>query len=875
MRLGLSLAALAALLPAVAWCQPADSDTAQIDAPAGAQISISANGRGDVSLTIESEIDTPGVLSGLVQATLGCTLPSMSYDPGMVSGICPHMIPSRRGFANGRLDLAPLVAAMHAAGQQSITLEATPHGSMHAAGANWETTSRGSGRSRYELVEFISRSEDQLPSPLTISMGHLVNPVGLLIPIAVVLFVPGLFALWLERRKGPAALLWLNWLVLTTWLYWLSAFDVTELAAFAGGLDINPAVALAIGAIFFSIPPLLSIASCIIALAPRLLPGAHRWDEFGRLLKRTLAGTASFLVPLGIFLVGSGMLEYGRGVFFGSMLAAYIAWRALKWWAARGAYLEMRALDHGEFFDRVKALARKAGVQLKRVYLFRNHRAREANAFAFSDGRVAITESLLRNLTRREVDAVMAHELGHLKGRHVGVQSGFYWIFFLLAGPSVDFFIRTPGLPGWIRSVPIASALFTLAMAYLSKRHEFSADARAAEITGDPEAKIAALARLARLTSAPLDWGGIQGSIMSHPSMKSRVLSIAKHSGLPEQRALDLLENPDLLETGLARLNSAVDPASMHYSLPPELEHRDPVFTTTAKTAYHRKSNLVEQIAIVALLTASAVLISFVFPVHSIGKEFLSYVASLPLTFWLILRIDHWMRQRFYAGLAGKIRPRVSVPGGTFVGLLPGQRIVRTEGCGEWDLGFLFLDRDRLVYRGERAEFSLLRSEIVNVHLDRGPFSWWHPSRVVIQWTRGAFSIQRPEIPRSRRPAERLLSEIQTWRTATVDYSPGDQPPPGPPALPQITGDYVPKPRVAFWAAKETAKIFFVCALLESLLSTPAFVRAPLLALVPFTAALLWILSAVPTILMRRPRAVDPGPLPAPLPQPVSSQDPA
>ena len=87
----------------------------------------------------------------------------------------------------------------------------------------------------------------------------------------------------------------------------------------------------------------------------------------------------------------------------------------------------MEAVDGGEFAERVNALARKAGVPLKRIYILRNRLPRESNAFAMSGGRVAITESLLRGLNKREVDAVMAHELGHLKGRHVGAQTGLYW----------------------------------------------------------------------------------------------------------------------------------------------------------------------------------------------------------------------------------------------------------------------------------------------------------------------------------------------------------------------------------------------------------------------------------------------------------------
>lgn len=847
MRFAIAVAAFAA----TAFAQEAD-------------VYVTATPRGDVSLTIFSTLEDAPVLPGIVLATMKCKLPGLDDDPSYLSGMCPHMLASRAGLAKGTVNFAGLAIALHAAGEQTVTINIQRGGSLQASGANWHEAERGTGRRKSEFLQFTSRSTYEIPSPVEIRVGHEVNAAGLLPPLFIVLFIPGLIALWLERRRNAGALVWLNWILLACWLYWMSAINITDVSAFAGSLDIHPAIGLLMGAAFYSVPPLVAMASCMIALTPRLLPGSHRFSELARLLRRTVGGMAAVLAPLGLFLVGTGMFEYSRQVGMGSMLGAFILWRALSWWAARGSFREMRAIDRGEFFDRVMALARKAGVGLKKIYLVRTRLAREANAFALPGGRVAITESLLRGLSRREVDAVMAHELGHLKGRHVTAKSGFYWIFFLLAGPAVEFVARVTGLPGWFRSLPIAAAVFTLAMAYISQRHEFSADARAAEITGDPEAKIAALARLARLTSSPLDWGGIQGSILSHPSMKARVLSIARRSGVPEFRALELLDNPDLLESGVARLGAAVDPASLHYALPPDLEKRDPVFNSTAKAVFHRRSSWMEEMAIVVLLLGLAFLLGRVFPLTVARKEILAFLAGLPVTFWMILRFDNWLRGRFYSGLREKIRPRMDDSGGIFVGLLPGETVVRTEGCGEWDLGFLFLRSDRLIYRGERAEFSLTRAQILNLSMEAGPFSWSHPHRVMVQWSGGWFSVQRPELRRSRRQGQRLLKEMQAWRDGTV-LARGDAPALPPPNLPAIMGDHVPKATVAVWVVKNMAIMLFGCTILLAASGGVVLYRSmPLLALIPFTAPLLWLANAWPAIIMRRPKKRDAMNAPAP-----------
>jgi len=509
--------------------------------PQQADVYITPTAQGDVSLFVFSNHDD----AEAVRAATGCEALRVP-ESGYVSATCRDMLPTRSGVADGVLDLTALVSGLHDAGEETVTVQIVRNRATRVRGANWRAASRGSGQRKEDFLQFISRSAEEVPAPLEIRMGAELDPEAILVPALIVVFVPGLLALWLEWRRSPAAMVWLNWILLTSWLYWISAIDTGRLVTLAGDGGVS-SIGVIFGAAFFSIPPLLSTASCTIALAPRLLPGSHTAGEFARLMNRQLSGIAARLIPLGIFLAGTAALDDQWQAGVGSMAAAALAWRALSWWAARDSYIRMSVAAGGEFHDRVMALARRAGVQISKIHVFRTRSDREANAFALSAGRVAITESLLRNLTRREVDAVMAHEIGHLKGRHVRMQYIFYVLFFLLAGPAVDLVARTAGLPAWSRSVPVAAIAFTLAMAYVSKRHEFAADARAAEITGDPEAKIAALARLAKLTSSPLDWGGIQGSILSHPSMKSRVLAIARASRLPESRALELLENPDLL----------------------------------------------------------------------------------------------------------------------------------------------------------------------------------------------------------------------------------------------------------------------------------------------------------------------------------------
>jgi Zn-dependent protease with chaperone function len=51
-------------------------------------------------------------------------------------------------------------------------------------------------------------------------------------------------------------------------------------------------------------------------------------------------------------------------------------------------------------------------------------KAQMSNAFARSDRAVMITASLLKHLSKREVDGIIAHEIGHLKEKILKQEPG-------------------------------------------------------------------------------------------------------------------------------------------------------------------------------------------------------------------------------------------------------------------------------------------------------------------------------------------------------------------------------------------------------------------------------------------------------------------
>ncbi len=157
----------------------------------------------------------------------------------------------------------------------------------------------------------------------------------------------------------------------------------------------------------------------------------------------------------------------------------------------------------------VERLTQRAGLPMPRVYVIPS-----ASANAFATGRnpghaaVAVTEGILDVLTEPQLEAVLAHELSHVKNRDIliatiaaavaGLVSTIGHVMqwgLMLGGMRGDDDRRGGGLAAlaWIIVAPIMALLIQLA---ISRSRELGADASGAALCGHPENLAAALARL-------------------------------------------------------------------------------------------------------------------------------------------------------------------------------------------------------------------------------------------------------------------------------------------------------------------------------------------------------------------------------------------
>ncbi len=186
------------------------------------------------------------------------------------------------------------------------------------------------------------------------------------------------------------------------------------------------------------------------------------------------------------------------GVWMGFNLLAMLIYPT---WIAP-LFNKFQALDDVTLTERVRALMQRCGFQAQGFYVMDgSKRSAHANAYFTGFGaskRVVFYDTLLARLTPDEVDAVLAHELGHFKHKHILKRTMSIFAislagFALLGWASAQVWFYTglgvmPNLAG--ANDALALLLFMLALpsftgflgpifAQISRKHEFEADAYA------------------------------------------------------------------------------------------------------------------------------------------------------------------------------------------------------------------------------------------------------------------------------------------------------------------------------------------------------------------------------------------------------------
>ncbi|MGW9686843.1 M48 family metallopeptidase [Flagellimonas sp. 2504JD1-5] len=152
-------------------------------------------------------------------------------------------------------------------------------------------------------------------------------------------------------------------------------------------------------------------------------------------------------------------------------------------------------LTDGNLKSAIEAYAKKVGFELKNIFVIDgSKRSTKANAYFSGFGkekRITLFDTLINDLDEDEIVAVLAHEVGHYKRKHIifnlAVSLGLmgftlYILSLFINTPEISLAIgvSTPsfhaGLIGFVLLYSPISEITSLAMNYLSRKFEFQAD---------------------------------------------------------------------------------------------------------------------------------------------------------------------------------------------------------------------------------------------------------------------------------------------------------------------------------------------------------------------------------------------------------------
>jgi Zn-dependent protease with chaperone function len=470
---------------------------------------------------------------------------------------------------------------------------------------------------------------------------------------------------------------------------------------------------------------------------------------------------ARFVVPTA-FLV-AGIMELFESPRFGvALLAGWIftgRLTARKVADSHGAHLQ--ALTCGEIRDRAFAIAKKAGAKLNQVYVLPSEKRRLANAYAHAANNIFLTDYLLKNLNRREVDAIIGHEVTHLQRNHARMRI----LTWLGAGLVIGFAAGIPQqlIPLGIPAGPALYAIFLCVLFALSRRNEYAADTGAWRLTGDAQALITGLARVSRLNTMPIEWGKLDEKMLTHPSTMRRMKNLAHLEGLSEALIPDLLR-------------SSAEPPTDTYPVPPAAQLSGKIFSTRFKAASS------SSYAWISILSTALVPTGFALAVQQfrlsgfllLGALLLGVVCTVSVSLAVSIvfplrgmpRIEKRLREKLQTDGAPP-----SIRQGLFVALSPdpGPRVY--ENNYAWDVGLLAVSKDKLCYWGEEARFCLDRKEVTSVSLGQGTVNWLKSPSIYVSWQDAAGAarvfnlraLSSSSMLQMASQTRRLAGALQNW----------------------------------------------------------------------------------------------------------------
>jgi len=203
-------------------------------------------------------------------------------------------------------------------------------------------------------------------------------------------------------------------------------------------------------------------------------------------------------------------------------------------------------LEEGSLKEKINELATKANFPLVGVFVIDgSKRSTKSNAFFTGFGknkRIALYDTLINNHTEDELTAILAHEIGHYKKKHIltttilsTIQSFFiFWLFSIFVESKelhTAFFMDNvsiyTGLIFFGMLLSPLNMILSIGFSILSRKNEYEADNFAKTLTGTADGLISALKKLSKDNLSNINPHPFYVFInYSHPTLLQRIKAL-------------------------------------------------------------------------------------------------------------------------------------------------------------------------------------------------------------------------------------------------------------------------------------------------------------------------------------------------------------
>ncbi len=259
--------------------------------------------------------------------------------------------------------------------------------------------------------------------------------------------------------------------------------------------------------------------------------------------------TLLLLPPL--FTIILWLMAHTGAYWWFSVWAVWISFSLLMLWAYPSfiapLFNKFMPLENQALQQRIEDLLQRNGFASQGIFVMDgSKRSGHGNAYFTGLGsqkRIVFFDTLLEGLTPEEIEAVLAHEIGHFKHRHIQKRITTMALLSLISLAFLGWLMQQPwfysslgvstassynALILFMLIMPVFTFFLNPVMAWASRQHEFQADEFAAQ-QAKPETLIQALVKLYRENASTLTPDPLHSAFYdSHPPAPVRIAHLTK-----------------------------------------------------------------------------------------------------------------------------------------------------------------------------------------------------------------------------------------------------------------------------------------------------------------------------------------------------------